>query len=103
MKAKVLTMIGFAQKSGNCVSGIEQVLKSIEAGKTQVCFLGNDVAEGTQKKILSKCQHYHVPCYAIFTTTELTHAIGKENRTVVGITNKGFVNSIKTLLKEMGI
>ena len=103
MNPKLNTLLGFAQKSGNLVSGTEQVLKSIEAGKVKICLLGSDVAEGTRKKVLSKCQHYQVPFYDLLTTEQLSHAIGKENRTVVGVTSKGFSDPIKQLLKEMGI
>ncbi len=103
MNPKLITLLGFAQKSGNLVSGIEQVLKSIDSGKVRICFLGNDVAEGTKKKVLSKCQHHRVVIYECLTTDELSQAIGKDNRTVIGITDAGFANSIGALLKEMGI
>lgn len=103
MNPKLITMLGFAQKSGNLVSGTEQVLKAIESGKVRVCLLGNDVAEGTRKKVLAKCQHYQIPCHEILSTEALSQAIGKENRTVVGITDKRFSETIATLLKATGI
>ncbi len=100
MKNKALTLLGFAQKSGNLVSGTEQVLKSIESKKTLVCLVGKDVAEGTMKKVLAKCQHYKIPCIALFTVDELSIAIGKVNRTVLGITDKHFADSVLALSKE---
>lgn len=102
MSPKLTTMLGFAQKSGNLVSGTEQVLKSIESGKVKLCLLGNDVAEGTRKKVLAKCQHYKIPCYEILSTEAMSQAIGKENRTVIGITDKRFTASIVTLLNATG-
>jgi ribosomal protein L7Ae-like RNA K-turn-binding protein len=103
MKHKLLTLLGFAQKSGSLVSGTDQVLKSIESKKTLVCFLGNDVAENTSKKVISKCKHYNIPCITTFSVDELSRAIGKDNRTVLGLTNQGFTDSVLALTKDMGI
>ncbi|MCK8058802.1 MULTISPECIES: ribosomal L7Ae/L30e/S12e/Gadd45 family protein [unclassified Fusibacter] len=103
MKTKVLTLLGFAQKSGNVVSGSEIVVKTIDKGKVRLVFVGKDAAEGTTKKIILRCQRLNIPFYSELTVDELSGAIGKHNRTVVAITDKGFATQILSLISDMGI
>lgn len=43
-----------------------------------------------RKKIKSKADFYHIELSIEYTSFELSHSIGKENRMVLGITNQGF-------------
>lgn len=100
MKSKILTLIGFAQKSGKAVSGNEMVQAELKKDKVALVFIGSDISLKSSKKVLSLCEAHHVKYYTFFSVGELSQAIGKSDRTVVGIKRSELSHSIEKLLTE---
>lgn len=96
-KEKALNLLGLAMRAGKLITGEELTLKDIRVQKVQLVFVANDASENTQKKIKDKSLYYEVPCFACFTSAELSQAIGK-NRMVVGVKDPGFAKKMKELL-----
>lgn len=97
-KEKILTLIGFAYKSRNLVSGEGITLEYIKSNKVKIVFIANDASENTRKRISDKCKFRSIELIDIFTRFEIGKAIGKDERVVLGITDENFANSIKKLL-----
>ncbi len=97
-KQKILNLIGLATRARKIISGEEMVLKKIE--KVNIVFLGSDAGPNTTKKITNKCNHYQKKLINCFTKAELTKAIGKDNRVVLAIVDRGFCQAINKLLEE---
>ena len=51
----------------------------------------------TTKKIIDKANFYQVKVINCFTSSELSKAIGKNNRMVIGVTDPGFAKKIKEI------
>lgn len=95
---KVLNYLGLAQKANKIVSGAEAVLDAISNQKVYLVFVANDASSGTFDKISNKCHFYHIPLMNKFTTEELSQAIGKEGRRLVGVTDHDFID---VMMKEI--
>ncbi|MDD4200513.1 MAG: ribosomal L7Ae/L30e/S12e/Gadd45 family protein, partial [Eubacteriales bacterium] len=54
MKNKVLSLMGFAKKSGNLVSGVNTCTFNIVRGKVKLMILAEDISEGSEKKIMKE-------------------------------------------------
>ncbi|MDE5714968.1 MAG: ribosomal L7Ae/L30e/S12e/Gadd45 family protein [Anaeroplasmataceae bacterium] len=92
---KILSNLGLCQRAGGLISGEENVISLMQSGKVFYLFLANDASLNTKKKITDKAKYYQIEIDDSYTSIELSKAIGKENRMVIGITNKGFIKILK--------
>lgn len=92
---KILNNLGLCQKAGGLLSGEDSILNDISTGKIKYLFLAKDASENTKKKIKDKASFYHLEIDESYTSNELSHAIGKTNRMVIGIVNQGFLKILK--------
>ena len=97
-KQKVSNLLGLAQRAGKIISGEELVIKSVQEGKTCLVFLADDAAPNLTKKITDKCHYYGVPVLTVFSTLELSTAIGR-SRKVVAVTAAGFSKKMRSLME----
>jgi len=101
MKDKIFTMLGFAQKSGNLVTGENTVEIYLKKGKVSLLIISEDASENTKKKFTNMCNSLGIQCVIFGTREELSISIGKFNRPVLGIVNKKFSRRIKELIDEI--
>ncbi len=101
-KNKIVTMLGFAQKSGNLLAGNEIVLKSLDRNRLKLVLIGSDVSEKSVVKIKNRCLRLKVPFYSGLSVAQLSQAIGKHNRTVIGVLDDGFAKRIIELIGDIG-
>lgn len=97
---RVLSLIGLGAKAGKVVSGEFSVEKAIKANKVFLVIVAEDASMNTKKLFKNKCEYYHVPVYFYSTKEELGHCIGKEYRSSVAFTDKGFGNAIEKQLEN---
>lgn len=93
-----LSNLGLCNRANGLVSGEDFVVDMMARKKIYLVFLANDASANTKKMINDKAKTYSVVVDQSFSSEELSKAIGKNNRMVVGITNSGFVK----ILKEKG-
>lgn len=86
---KILNNLGLCMRSGNLIIGESSVLEAIKSGTVCYVFLANDASENTKKRIIDKANFYKVELSLEFSSTELSLAIGKENRKVLGLKKTG--------------
>jgi ribosomal protein L7Ae-like RNA K-turn-binding protein len=91
-------MLGLASKAGKLVSGEEIVRNSIRQGKVKLLIISEDASENTKKRFINTAEYYKVPVYIWGYKEQLGSGIGKSNRSVVGIIDNNFTNTIKLLL-----
>ena len=92
---KILSNLGLCQRARGVISGDEMVVDAIRQGKVFLVFLANDAGLNTSKKIKDKAKFYNVEVNESYSSSELSSAIGKNNRMVVGISDKNFLNILK--------
>jgi len=101
MQNKILSMMGFAQKSGNLVSGENTIELFLPKKKISLVIITEDASENTKERFVMLADRYQVP-YIIWGDREiLSHSIGKINRAVYGVTNKKFSREIKRLFETL--
>jgi len=91
----MLKLLGLINRTGKLLSGTDIVLDGIRKGQVYCVILATDASLNTTKLISDKTTYYNVPLYIAFKSEELSHAIGKKNRMVLGITDLGFAKKIK--------
>ncbi len=92
---KILNNLGLCQRASGVISGEEMVIEYIRANKVYYVFLASDASDNAKKQILDKAKFYNVEVDMTYSSFELSSAIGKSGRMVVGITNSGFVKILK--------
>ncbi len=95
VRDKALSMLGLATRSKNLVSGGFMTEQAIKSGKAYLVVIAKDASDNTKKKFSDMCEFRGVP-YEYYSEKEiLGHAIGKEERTVLAVTDAGFADSIR--------
>ena len=57
-------------------------------------IVANDASDNTKKMFENQCKHYQVPFYCWGLKEELGHAIGKEFRASIAVTDQGFAEAL---------
>lgn len=94
MKNKMYSMLGLAMRAGKVAAGDDTVLKAVRSGEAKLVILAEDAAPNAQKKYRDKCSHYQIPLVEYGSRFELGSAIGKVDRVVLAVTDKGFADRI---------
>ena len=92
---KILSKLGLCSRARGLVDGTDIVCDGMANGTVKLIFLANNASENTKKKICNKANYYNVEVCEGYSSEELSHAIGKVNRMVIGITNKSFLKILK--------
>lgn len=94
---KVLNLIGLAQRAGRLITGEELVIKAIQNQQVSLIFLANDAGPNFTKKVTDKSNYYKTEVSTVFSTLELSDALGKP-RKVVAVADAGFSKKMRTLM-----
>ncbi|MEK4494187.1 YlxQ family RNA-binding protein [Ureibacillus sp. FSL W8-0352] len=97
---KIFQILGLATRARKIITGEELVVKEIQKGNAKLVILASDAANNSRKKIQDKCTFYNVEYHIFGNRYELGHAIGKEARVVIAITDQGFAKKLSSLLNE---
>lgn len=97
---KWISLLGLAARAREIVTGEEMVLQDVRKKRVCLVLLAADASESTAKKVKDKCSHYHIPVKQVADRTTLGSAIGKAERVVIGIKNRGFAAKITELLDQ---
>lgn len=92
---KILNNLGLCLKAGKLCHGADSVIEGIRSGKVKLVFLASNAAINTKKKITDKAKYYSVEVNEEYTSLELSNAIGKSGRMVLGITDENFLKILK--------
>ena len=99
-KSKILSLLGLATRSRNVVSGEFMTEKAVKSGTAHLVIVGEDASDNTKKMFRNMCDFYHVPVFFYGTKEELGHAMGKELRASLAVTDPGFAKSLLKLFNE---
>lgn len=91
---KVLSLIGLAMKAGKVASGEFSTEKEVKTGYAELVIVAEDASDNTKKKFQNMCEFYEVPIYFYGDKDTLGHAMGKEFRASLAVTDPGFAKGI---------
>ena len=92
---KAYGMIGMAMNAGKLVSGDFATEKAVKSGKAALVIVSESASENTKKKFRNMCDYYQVPICFFGEKEELGHAIGKQFRASLAVTDEGLAKAIK--------
>ena len=93
----ILKLLGLATRAKKIVSGEDFCIEGIRKNEIKYLFLASNAGVNTTKRITDKAKYYNVTLDTSFTSEELSGAIGKNNRMVIGIKDSGFAKKIKEI------
>lgn len=91
---KVFAMLGMATKAGKVVSGEFATEKAVKSAHAYLVIVASDASDNTKKMFTNMCNFYNVPLRIYGNKESLAHAIGKEMRASVAVTEQGFSDVI---------
>lgn len=97
---KVLSMLSIAAKGRNVVSGSFSVEKAVKSRKAFLVIVSVDASDNTKKMFKNMCEFYEVPIAEYGTKDLLGHAIGRQMRADIAVTDPGLSQSIRKLLED---
>ena len=92
---KILGMLGIATKAGKIVMGAEATKEAMVKQKVKLVIVATDASERTKKNMELEAEKQHCKIYQKATIEEMSRAIGKNNKAIVGITDKQFANAME--------
>ena len=95
---RLSSTISLAQKAGRIRSGEFAVEKAIPSGEAQLVIVASDASDNTKKKFRDSCTYYHVPFVEYETKANLGHAIGRQMRAVICVTDQGFAKKMLEMM-----
>lgn len=93
---KLLGLLGLATRAGKTTFGTEACKGAIEKRKTKLVIIATDASDRTKSNFKEICKNNNIPIYECLEMDNLSKAIGKENKSIVGIND---VNFSKAILK----
>ena len=91
----ILSTLGLAQRAGKLINGEKRILETVSSTQTGLIFLAKDAGDNIKKKIRDKAHTYQIPVIETYDSDTLSSAIGKTNRMVLAVIDKGFVRLLK--------
>lgn len=95
---KVYGLLGLATKAGKIVFGTESCLDMIAKRKVKLIIVAEDSSERTINNFKEKCVQNNIYFYIFGNKEDISRAIGKTNKTVVGIKDKNLAGAIQKIL-----
>ena len=97
----ICSLIGLSMRQGAVESGSFLTEKAIKGGMAKLVIIAEDASDNTKKDFTDMCTYYHVP-FCIFGTKDiLGHAIGKEFRVVMALTNPGLSEKVSEQINTL--
>lgn len=96
---KLYQLLGLAWRAGKVVAGANCV-KSVSNEKLRCILISCDISDNARDKFEGISKRAGIPLYEIGDRETLGRAIGKDERTVIGIVDSGFCEAIEAILTE---
>lgn len=98
MVNRIYSFIGIATKAGRTRSGGFQTVEAIQKGHARLVILSTDAGPNTVDEVRPKCESKGIPLRFYGNKDDLGHAMGKELRSCVAITDEGFATQLLRLI-----
>lgn len=95
---KTLLFLGLATKARKTVSGFDAVSQAVHAGSAYIVICAEDASDATVKKVTNLCLSENVPCRRFSTREKIGRFMGKEDRAVACVIDKGFAERLLKMI-----
>ncbi len=100
---RLYSLLGFAQKAGQLVSGEQGVEALLRRGSLFLVLLAEDSAPNTKTKFVRLAESCGVPVFLVGDKISLGMALGKSRRAIVGVRERKFALSIAQSIRQHGV
>lgn len=97
---EIYSLLGIAAKGRRVVSGGFMTERAVQSGAARLVLISGEASQGTRKKFTDLCGFYRTPLYVFGSKEALGHAIGKEERAVLALTDEGLAAALDRRLSE---
>ncbi len=97
---KFMSMLSLAQKAGAVRTGDYAVTYCIQENIAELVIIARNAGANTLKKFGNKSEHYNTDIVIRENKEVLSWAIGKNNVSVLAITDINFANKMREILSE---
>ena len=94
MQDRVFSLLGIAARAGRIAAGGFSAEEAVKTRKAKLVILAEDAKPNTIKKFTDKCTYYKIPLRYYGTKEALGHAVGRQSRACIAVTDRGFAESI---------
>lgn len=101
-RQKTLNLIGLATRAGKTASGEFSTEKAVKGGKAHLVVVSEEASDNTKKMFTNMCTYYKVPICCFGQKGELGHAMGKEMRASLAVTDAGLAQAIVKQMNRIG-
>ncbi len=95
---KICGLLGLATKAGKIIAGTDACIEAIEKKSIFLILLAQDASERTKNLFYQKAKDYQIIVIDKLTMESLSRAIGKQNKAVVGVKEKGFAQAMEQVV-----
>ncbi len=97
-KKRVFGLLGLCTKAGDICFGTDACIDLITRKKIKLVIVAEDASQRTKKNLDDICKQNDTKIIFFGTIEELSNAIGKNNKAVIGIKNKNFALEIEKII-----
>lgn len=101
-RQRVFNLVGLATKAGKTVSGEFSTEKAVKTGKACLVIVSQEASDNTKKRFKNMCSYYNVPICFFGEKEALGHAMGREMRASMAVTDPGLAAAIEKQLEKIG-
>lgn len=98
---QVLSLLSLCARQGAAKSGEFLTEQTIKEHKAVLVIVASDASDNTKKNFKDSCEFYSVPFRVFGTKETIGHAIGRETRASMALTNAGLSQKIIGLIDEL--
>ncbi len=95
---KICGLLGLATRAGKIVFGTEACKMAIRKRKLKLVLIAEDASDRTKLNFKQICTNANIPLAEILPIEELSKAIGKTYKAIVGIVDVNFSNAILKII-----
>lgn len=96
---KILGLLGLSARARKVCFGADSTEQEIEKNKVYLVIVAEDASERTKTKFAETCQKHGIPLIIFESIDEISKAIGKQNKAIIGIKEKNLANEIDKIFR----
>ena len=94
---KILGLVGLSARAGKICFGADSTEEAIQKRKAKLIIIATDSSERTKKRFTELCEKYNIPVILYSNIDEISKAIGKQNKAIVGIKEANIAKEIEKI------
>ena len=96
---KIIGLLGLSARARKISFGADATELEIENKKVKLVIVTTDASDRSKRRFTEKCNEYNIPIIIYGTIEEISNAIGKQNKAIIGIKDENIAEEIKKIIR----